>query len=37
MSYIEDFLDSNANLPRDTIRLLKLMREIDEKSCSKFE
>lgn len=35
MSYIEEFLDSNSNLPRDTIRILKLMREIDEKSVSK--
>jgi hypothetical protein len=35
MSYVEDFLDINANLPRDFIRLVKLMREVDEKSVSK--
>ena len=35
MSYVDDFLEINANLPRDVIRLFKLVREIDEKAFSK--
>jgi hypothetical protein len=31
MSYIEDFLEANMELPKDFIRNLKLIREIDEK------
>ena len=34
MSYVEDFLELNATLPRDFIRLTKLIREIDEKYYS---
>ena len=31
-SFIEEFLDLTVNLPREIIRLLKLLREVDEKS-----
>ena len=34
MSFIEDFLENNSNLPREVVRLLKLLREIDEKTQS---
>lgn len=34
MSYIDEFLEINSNLPRDVIRLIKLIREIDEKAYS---
>jgi hypothetical protein len=34
MSYIEDFLEANMELPKDFIRNLKLIREIDEKVSS---
>jgi hypothetical protein len=34
MSHVEDFLEINANLPRDFIRLAKMIREIDEKCYS---
>ena len=32
MSFIDEFLDFTAMLPRDVIRLLKLIKEVDEKS-----
>ncbi len=35
MSYIEDFLELTADIPKDFIRNLKLIREIDEKVVSK--
>lgn len=35
MSFIEEFLEINSNLPREVIRILKLIREIDEKAISK--
>ena len=35
MSYIEDFLELIADIPKDFIRNLKLIREIDEKVVSK--
>lgn len=31
MSFIEEFLESNNLFPRDIIRILKLIKEIDEK------
>jgi hypothetical protein len=31
MSYVEDFLELNAPLPRDFNRITKLIREIDQK------
>jgi hypothetical protein len=34
MSYIEEFLEMNSSLPRETVRILKLIREIDEKIIS---
>ena len=34
MSYIEDFLELTADIPKDFIRNLKLIREIDEKVVS---
>jgi hypothetical protein len=37
MSYIEDFLEANIELPKDFIRNLKLVREIDEKVSSKIK
>jgi hypothetical protein len=36
MSYIEDFLEANMELPKDFIRNLKLIREIDEKVIGKY-
>lgn len=36
MAYIDEFLEINSSLPRDVIRLIKLVREIDEKAYSKF-
>ena len=36
MSYIDEFLEINSTLPRDVIRLIKLVREVDEKAYSKF-
>ncbi len=36
MSYIDEFLENNSTLPRDIIRLVKLMREVDEKAYSKI-
>lgn len=35
MSYIDEFLEINSSLPRDIIRLMKLVKEIDEKGFSK--
>ena len=32
MSFIDEFLDLTAILPRDIVRLLKLIKEVDEKS-----
>ena len=31
-NFIDDFLDLTSNLPREIIRILKLIREVDEKS-----
>lgn len=36
MSYIDDFLEINSNLPRDVIRIFKLIRDIDEKAFGKL-
>jgi hypothetical protein len=36
MSYVEDFLELTADIPKDFIRNLKLIREIDEKVISKY-
>jgi hypothetical protein len=36
MTHVEDFLEINSNLPRDFIRLAKMIREIDEKCISMF-
>ena len=32
MSFIDEFLDVTSILPRDIVRLLKLIKEVDEKS-----
>jgi len=34
MSYIDEFLEINSTLPRDVIKLIKLVREVDEKAHS---
>jgi len=34
MSYIDEFLELNSTLPRDIIRLMKLVKEVDEKTYS---
>ena len=31
-SFIDEFLDFTVNLPREIVRLLKLIKEVDEKS-----
>ncbi len=36
MAQIDDYLELTQLLPRDTIKILKLIREIDEKSVSNF-
>lgn len=37
MSYIDEFLELNSTLPRDVIRLIKLVREVDEKAYSNIK
>lgn len=34
MSYIDEFLENSGQMPREVIRILKLIREIDEKITS---
>jgi hypothetical protein len=34
MSYTDEFLENSGQLPRDVIRMLKQVREIDEKCVS---
>ena len=37
MSYLEDFLENSGDLPKDIIRYLKLIKELDQSALNQLQ